>query len=111
VGDGVGVPAFGEHGDGYHAADGIAQAADLADGVHDLAQQRSIVQLFTGPKLIGEFAAALKNLAAKLRDLGACHDAEIFVQRLAGFELFTVDQQSARPAQGIAVLVMVAKQG
>ena len=39
VGDGVGVPAFGEHGDRDDAADRVAEPAVLADGVHDLAQQ------------------------------------------------------------------------
>ena len=33
------VPAFGEHGDRDDAANGVAQPAWLADGVHDLTQQ------------------------------------------------------------------------
>ena len=32
VGDGVGVPALGEHGDRHDAADRLAELADLADG-------------------------------------------------------------------------------
>ncbi len=39
VRDGVRIPAFREHGDGDDAADGAAELAVLADGVHDLAQQ------------------------------------------------------------------------
>ncbi len=39
VGDGVGVPALGEHRDRDDAADRLAEPARLADGVHDLAQQ------------------------------------------------------------------------
>ena len=37
MGDIVGVPALGEHGHRHHAADGLAQAAGLAYGVHDFA--------------------------------------------------------------------------
>ena len=39
VGDGVGIPALGEHGDRDDAADRFAEAAVLADGVHDFAEQ------------------------------------------------------------------------
>ena len=37
MGDGIGVPAFGEHGHRDDAADGLAEAPFLADGVHDFA--------------------------------------------------------------------------
>ena len=39
VGDGVGVPALGQHRDADDAADVLAEPARLADGVHHLAQQ------------------------------------------------------------------------
>ena len=39
VGDGVGVPAFGEHRDADDALDVLAELAGLADGVHDFAEQ------------------------------------------------------------------------
>jgi len=38
VGDGVGIPALGKHGHRHHAANRVAQATGLADGVHHLAQ-------------------------------------------------------------------------
>ncbi len=37
--DGVGVPAFGEHGHGNNATDLLAEFAGLADGVHHFAQE------------------------------------------------------------------------
>ena len=46
VGDRIGVPAFGEHGDGNDAADVGAERVGLADGVDDFAQQVGIVELF-----------------------------------------------------------------
>ena len=39
VGDGVRVPALGQHGDGDDAADASSQAVLLADGVHDFAKE------------------------------------------------------------------------
>ena len=45
VGDGVGVPALGEHRDRDDAADLLAELAPLADGVHHLAQQVLVGQL------------------------------------------------------------------
>ena len=48
VGDGVGVPALGQHRDGDDAADLLAELARLADRVHHLAQQ----------VLVGDFSAS-----------------------------------------------------
>ncbi len=42
VGDGVRIPALGEHGDGDDAADLAAELAGLADGVHYLAEEIGI---------------------------------------------------------------------
>src|SRR5699024_1795924 len=39
VTDGVGVPSLGQHGDGHDASDVFTEAAFLAHGVHDLAQE------------------------------------------------------------------------
>ena len=106
MGDGAGVPAFGEHGDRDDAANGVAQPAWLADGVHDLAQQvlvRDVVGLLA-------VAGAFDDLAAEAVDPVGSHGAEIAVQGIARFELLTVDQQGARPAERVAVLVEVAEQ-
>ncbi len=48
VGDGVGVPAFGQHRDRDDAADGAAELARLADGVHDLAEQLLVGDVVAG---------------------------------------------------------------
>ena len=45
MGDGVGVPALGEHRHRHDAADLLAELALLADGVHHLAQQVLVGEL------------------------------------------------------------------
>ena len=70
--------------------------AVLADGVHDFAKQRHVVEFLAALQLVGQLAAALDDLAAEALDLVGCHVAEIVVQRLAGFELLAVDQQRVR---------------
>ena len=107
MGDGVGVPALGEHRDRDHAADVGAQAALLADGIHDLAQQVLVAEVVG----LAGVAGALDNLAAEAGDLVGGHGAEVGVQGLAGFQLLAVDEQGARARQGVAVFVVVAKQG
>ena len=107
VGDGVGVPAFGEHRDRDDAADGAAELAGLADGVHDLAQQFLVGDVLAGTRVAG----ALDDLAAEALDLVGGHAAEVVVERVAGFELLAVDQQRVRARQRVAGgLVEVAEQ-
>ena len=95
VGHGVGIPALGQHGDGDHAADVGAEAAGLADGVHDLAQQVLVGEVLG----LARVAGALDDLAPEALDLVGGHGAEVVVQRLAGFELLAVDQQRAGARQ------------
>ena len=45
MGDGVGVPALGQHRDRHDAADVLAELAGLADRVHHLAQQVLVGQV------------------------------------------------------------------
>ena len=107
MGDGVGVPAFGEHRDRDDAADGAAELAGLADGVHDLAEQFLIGDVLAGAGIAG----ALDDLAAEALDLVGGHAAEVVVERIAGFELLAVDEQRVRARQRIAGgLVEVAEQ-
>ena len=107
VGDGVGVPAFGEHGNGNHAADGLAEALRLADGVHHFAQQVLVGEGFG----LAAIAGAFHDLAAEAFDFVGGHGAEVVVQRFAGFQAFAVDQQRVRAGEGLALLVEVAEQG
>ena len=100
VGDGVGIPALGEHRDGDDAADGAAELAGLADGVHDLAEQFLIGDVLAGAGVAG----ALDDLAAEALDLVGRHAAEIVVERIAGFELLAVDEQRVRARQRVAVV-------
>ena len=107
VGDGVGIPAFGEHRDGDDAADRAAKLAGLADGVHDLAEQFLVGDVVAGAGV----AAALDDLAAEAVDLVGGHAAKIVVKRIAGFELLAVDEQRVRPRKRIAGgLIEVAEQ-
>ena len=106
VGDGVGVPALGEHGHRHHAAHGVAEAPGFADCVHHFAQQILLADVFG----LAAVAAALDDLAAKALDLVSGHGPKVFIQRIAGFELFAVDQQGSRAGEGVAVLVEVAQQ-
>ena len=50
------------------------------------------------------------EIAPEALDLVRCHGAEVLVERLAGFELFAVDQQGARPGEAVAVFVIIAEQ-
>ena len=106
VGDGIRVPAFGEHGNRYDAANGVAKPAFLADGVHDLPKQMLVGNVLGLASVAGTF----DDLAAEAVDLVGSHGAEIAVQGIARFELLAVDQQSAGSAQRVAVLVEVAEQ-
>ena len=98
VGDGVGVPAFGEHRDGDDAADGAAQLAGLADGVHHLAEQFLIGDVV---RCVG-VTAALDDLTAKALDLVGGHAAKVVVERVARFELLAVDQERVRTRERVA---------
>ena len=106
VGDGVGIPALGEHGDGDNAADGFTQLAFLADRIHDLAQDVGVGDL-AGLLHVAPF----DHFAAEALDLVGGHFAEILVEGIAGFELLTVNEQGAGPGKTIAVVVVVAEQG
>ena len=108
VGDGVGVPALGEHRNRDHAADRAAELAGLADGVHDLAEQFLVGDVLGGAGVAG----ALDDLAAEALDLVGGHVAEVVVEGIAGFELLAVDEQRVRPRERIAGgFVEVAEQG
>ena len=100
MGDGVGIPALGEHRDRDDAADGTAKLAGLADGVHDLAEQFLVGDVFAGTRVAG----ALDDLAAKALDLVGRHAAEVVVERIARFELLAVDEQRVRARQRVAVV-------
>ena len=88
MGDGVGIPAFGEHGNGHDAADGIAKATGFADGVHHFAQQFLIGDVLG----LLNIASAFSDFSTKTFDLVRRHVAEVVVQRIAGFELLAIYQ-------------------
>ena len=105
VGDGVGVPALGEHRNAHDAADVGAELALLADGVHDLTQQVLVREL------VGVGAGvALAVLGLELGDLQTGGLLEVVLERLAGLELGRVDQDAERPSDRLTI-DDVAEQG
>ena len=106
VGDGVGVPAFGEHGDADHAFDVFAELAGLADGVHHFAEQVFIGEVFG---IAAGEADAVFGL--ELVDFAGGDLLEVVAHGLAGFELLAVHQDRVRAVQPAAVAVVVAEDG
>ncbi len=106
MGDGVCVPAFRQHRDGYDAADALAETAGLADGVHDFAQKFSV-----GDRL-GRRARALAHrlLTFELLDLRSSEFTKGGVERVVGLDLLAVDEQRGRLGQAVAVFVEVAEE-
>ena len=98
MGDRVGIPPLGEHRDRHDAADRTAELTGLADRVHDLAKQFLVRDVLAGTGIAGP----LHNLTAEPLDFVGCHGAEIIIKRIAGFELFAVDQERVRTRQWIA---------
>ena len=78
MGDGVRVPAFGQHRDRHDTANLFAKPPLLADCVHHLAQQIGVGQF-------PDFARAgsLRDFALVLLDLKGGGSAEIVVERFA----------------------------
>ena len=106
VRDGARVPAFGEHGDGDHAADAAAEPSRLADGVHHFAQDVLVRQALC----LLPVAGAVHDLAAKAVDLVRSGLAEPLVEGVAGFELAGVDEQRPGPWQRIARRIEIAEE-
>ena len=104
--DGVRVPSFRQHRDGNDTTNLLAQPVLLADGVHHLAQQVLVRDVVGG----ADVARPLDDLAPEAVDFIRRHFAEVFVQRLAGFKLFRVDQKRWWTRQPVAVLVEIAEE-
>ena len=92
VGDGVGVPALGEHGDRDHAADVLAELALLADGVHRLAQQVGVGELVHVGARVAQPVGLLERL-----DLSRGRLPELRSERFAGLQLLRVDEDGPLP--------------
>ena len=101
----VGVPAFGEHRDGHDAADGFAQAAELADGVHNFAQQFLIGDI-VGRALV---AGALDDLAPKAVNLVGGHVRKLSSSASPDSSC-SLSIRSVRARERVAVLVEVAEE-
>src|SRR5262249_40704743 len=107
MGDIVGVPPFGEHGDRDYTADRATKLAGFTHGVHDLAEQLLLCNIFARADISG----ALHDLTAKAFDFVVGNTTKSAVQCIAGFELFAADEQRVRARQRIAGnVVEVAEQ-
>lgn len=106
MGDGIGIPTFGEHGDGDNAADLSAQLAVLADRIHHLAQQLLVGDGIAGAGVTRPF----DQVAAEAFDFFGGEVAEIFIERVLALQLFAVDQKRVGFGEWIAVVVEVAEE-
>jgi hypothetical protein len=79
VGDGVGVPPFGQHGDADHTPDGLPQFAGLADRVHNLPEDLVVRNFLRVPARI-----AATNLLFEFLNFHGGHLLVIGAQTLAG---------------------------
>ena len=82
----------------------------LAHRIHHLAEKSHVIEFFALLKLIGEFPAAFKDLAAEAFDFVGGPATEVVVQRFAGFKLLAVDEQRVGPGERVAMLIKVAEQ-
>jgi len=106
MGHGVGVPAFGQHGNADHAPDVLAELARLAHSVHDLAQEVFIRQICSVTPRKPHTIFGLEFLDFRRGNL-----FEIRAHGLAGFKLLAVHKDRIRPLEPPAVAVVVAKDG
>ena len=106
MGNGIGVPALCQHRNRHNAADRIAKASFLAHRVHDFPQQILIGQVFG----LAAVAGALDDFTAETFDLIRSHFPEVFVQGVAGLQLFAVDEQCPRAAELVAMFIEIAEQ-
>jgi len=75
-----------------------AKLAGLADGVHDLAEQFLIGEIFAGAGITGAF----NDLPAKALNFVGSHAAKVVVECIARFELLTIDEQRIRARERVA---------
>ena len=100
VGDGVRVPALGEHRDGDDAADGAAELARLADRVHDLAQQLLVGEV----RRPARASPVRSTISRRKRSISsAAMSRKLSSSASPDFELLAVDEQRVRARQRVAV--------
>ena len=104
--DRIRIPPFRKHRHRHHTANRIPQPPRLADSIHNLAQQLLVADVLS----LTTVASALNDFPPKAINLVSSHAAEVAVERVAGLQLFAVNQQRARPWVLVALFVKVAKQ-
>ena len=83
---GVGIPAFGEHGDRHNTSDVCAESSRFANGVHDFAQKFGFADVVGGA-----LSACCGDFASESGDLGGGDALERRAECLARFELLAVN--------------------
>jgi hypothetical protein len=86
MGNGVGVPPFGQHGDRDYAAHLFAKPSFLADCVHDLAQKVGVGNVPDFARII-----TLGDLTLELLDLERGGTTKVIIQRFPGLKLLAAD--------------------
>ena len=88
VADIVCIPTLGEHRYRNHTTNRIPQSAWFANGVHDLAEQFLVADLFG---LLG-IACTFNDFTSKTCNFIGSHLSEILVKCITGLQLFAIDQ-------------------
>ena len=104
--DGLGIPAFGQHGNRHDAPDGPAKAAFFSNSVHDFTKQVLIGNVLGLTAVTGTF----DYFPAETLDLVGSHVAKVLIERVAGLELLTVDQECMGPAKRVVVLIKISEE-
>ena len=110
MGDGIGIPAFSQHGDRDHTTDRLPQCSRFTDGIHHLSQQCCIIDVLACTQLVGEVTTTLQCFALKTLNFISGDVSEILVQCFTRLQLFTINQQRIRTRQLVTMLVIVTEQ-
>ena len=100
------IPAFAEHRDGNDAPDLLAETALDTNGIDHFSKEVFIGELIRLPAVAG----TLDSLTTENLDLVGRRGAKVPVERLAGIQLLTIDEQRAWPRQRSAGLIEVAEE-
>ena len=84
---GIGVPAFGEHGNGHDAADALPKLSLFADRIHDFAQDGRFRQCAATQQFRRKRPATLHDLTLETGKFVLGGFSESRIKGIAGFQL------------------------
>jgi len=88
MGDNIGIPAFGEHGNGHHTAEGISQFARFTHGVHNFPQEILVSEFFPSGGSLADL-----HLPLELLDFLGGHRPKVGIEGITRFQLLAVNQE------------------